>query len=490
MDFDEAAPILEAVGLAHASDEVLDIAHLATEFGRAPDTVLADTKQLEAFGLILSGVEEGLPPILLNAGRQYLSERGTTPRDVLVFLPHTIDDLNARRAILHAGSVLIDEFRYQISVGNASDYARDLVPPAFVESVTAGLAIDLFGAAVALLARLSHGSAAGCVAEEIVAVRLLDEAASSLEMEVEGGALTREEAGAATRELSSLFELFQDDDVLGMFDMKEPADAAVSGESAMARQLGIADQRLAAWFEPFFGLPATGHLSAAEDRAPGQTDLPTRLLVPVTAAEVTVEQPADSDRFRVIIRIWDDGFADRDSYDQMPDCWVYHVTAASAEDARVKVLHMFPEGGTMSPAIDDGDDVSLDREDIARMVIDVQRVHLPQRLKQGPQYHVVGQIAIDDEDRLCLLAGHLAAVFPAAVVAHDSRGSFFGVTVNSESFEEADADLHDQIGSFADRRELDDKDLVSHTACGPGGRDMDGLMREIESFASETAPDS
>jgi hypothetical protein len=490
MEFHEAAPILEAVGLAQASDEILDVAQLATEFHRTPDAVLADAQQLERFGLILSGVEEGQPPILLTAGRQYLSERGSTPHDVLVFLPHTIDDLNARRAILHGGALLVDEFRYQISVGRASDYARELVPPAFAESMTEGLAADLFAAAVALLVRLSAGFPAGCVAEEIVAIRLLEEASGWLELQADDGALTKEEADAATGELNGLFELFQDEDVLEMFDMKEPADAAVARDSAIARQLGMADQRLAAWFEPFFGLPSTGHLSAAEDRPPGKTELPSRLLVPVTAAEITAEQPADRDRFRIIIRIWDDGIADSDSYDQMPDCWIYHVTAASAEDARLKVLNTFPEGGTTYPAIDDGDDVSLGRQDIARVVIDVQRVRLPQRFKHGSQFNVVGQITIDDEDRLRLLAGHLAAAFPAAVVAYDSRGSFFGVTVNSESFEEADADLEDQISRFADLTGLDDEVLVAHSACGPGGRDLDGLMREIESFASETDPGS
>jgi hypothetical protein len=39
------------------------------------------------------------------------------------------------------------------------------------------------------------------------------------------------------------FELFEDDDVLNMFDMTEPADAALAGHDPINHQLGVADQR-------------------------------------------------------------------------------------------------------------------------------------------------------------------------------------------------------------------------------------------------------
>lgn len=44
---------------------------------------------------------------------------------------------------------------------------------------------------------------------------------------------------------------FEDDDVLYLFDMREPADAAIAGQSPINREAGIADQRLESWFEPF-----------------------------------------------------------------------------------------------------------------------------------------------------------------------------------------------------------------------------------------------
>jgi hypothetical protein len=134
------------------------------------------------------------------------------------------------------------------------------MPKAFEQAVTEAIAVNLFAAAVALMARLSDGEPAGCVAEEILAVELMEGARDWLDRQKAVGALSAENARNAAGELSGLFELFQDDDVLDMFDMEEPADAAVAGHSARNVQMGIADQRLEAWFEPFSWTIATGYL--------------------------------------------------------------------------------------------------------------------------------------------------------------------------------------------------------------------------------------
>lgn len=118
-------------------------------------------------------------PLLRDAGRQYLARQGEVPREVLRFLPHEVDDLNAREALLVAGTVLVDEFRDHVLQGRGIEYAEGLVPPAFEQAVTERLALDLFAAAVALLARLSDGRPAGCVAEEILAVGLIEGAKHS-----------------------------------------------------------------------------------------------------------------------------------------------------------------------------------------------------------------------------------------------------------------------------------------------------------------------
>jgi hypothetical protein len=53
----------------------------------------------EAWGLLLAGFEEGLPPILRRAGQQYLALRGAVDPCVLRFLPREVDDLYARRVL-------------------------------------------------------------------------------------------------------------------------------------------------------------------------------------------------------------------------------------------------------------------------------------------------------------------------------------------------------------------------------------------------------
>lgn len=101
----------------------------------------------------------------------------------------------------------------------------------------------------------------GCVAEEILAVGLIEGAKSQLEIRADRGELTETEAtAAATAATSGLFELFEDDDVLYLFDMREPADAAIAGQSSVNREAGIADQRLESWFEPFTWTIPTGYL--------------------------------------------------------------------------------------------------------------------------------------------------------------------------------------------------------------------------------------
>jgi hypothetical protein len=252
--------LLEAVGLAQAAEEPLDVAGLAADLEMSEPTVRIELEQLHGMGLCLHGLEEGLAPMLLDAGRQFLSLRGEVDGDVLHFLPRVIDDLHAREALLTAGTILVDEFRAALLGGHGVDHARELVPAAFGAAVDERLTLDLFAATVALLARLSNGAPAGCVAEEIISVALMDEARVWLESAVERGFLDEDAAEAASGELRGLFELFEDDDVLNLLEMEEPADAALAGHDPINRQLGVADQRVEAWFDPFGGTAPTGHL--------------------------------------------------------------------------------------------------------------------------------------------------------------------------------------------------------------------------------------
>lgn len=240
---------------------------LAAEAGCSMAVAEMELEQADLRGLALvpSDVEE-LPARVTVAGRQFMEAGGEVEDEVLRFLPAAIDDLYARRALRDGGAVLVDEFRYQLLHDNGPGWAAELVPPAFAEAVDQGLALNLYSAAVALMARLSEGAAAGCVAEEILAVRLMEEAESFLDADVTEGRRTREQADASRAAFNGLFALFEDDDVLDMFEMEEPADAAMAGHTPRAAQLGVADQRLEAWFRPFGGVIATGYLHEQERR--------------------------------------------------------------------------------------------------------------------------------------------------------------------------------------------------------------------------------
>jgi hypothetical protein len=150
--YEELGPFLQAVGVAQAADETIDVAGLCRELELAEGALHERLRILEGWGLILAGLQEGLPPILRDAGREYLALQGSVDPAVLGFLPFVIDDLHARRALLDAGTIVVDEFRAAVLDGRAVAHAQDLVPEAFAPAITERIAIDLFAASVALMA--------------------------------------------------------------------------------------------------------------------------------------------------------------------------------------------------------------------------------------------------------------------------------------------------------------------------------------------------
>jgi hypothetical protein len=150
--------------MAEAVDEPIDLDRLASELSTTVETIRFELDQLHGMGLV-SLIAEDEPPRLRHAGRQWLARNGEWTPDVLHFLPVYIDDLHARRALIEGGSVLVDEFRYQLLGGRGVEHAREqLVPPAFGEAIDEAIALDLFAAAVALMARRTrpHQAAARC----------------------------------------------------------------------------------------------------------------------------------------------------------------------------------------------------------------------------------------------------------------------------------------------------------------------------------------
>lgn len=258
-----ACTLLAVMRDAEDAGAPLRAAALAALLGVGLLEVTDALDELEQVGLVLPELE-GQSPLLLTAGRQYLERGGLVDPESLGFLALVIDDLVARRALLVGGRLLVSTFREAVLLGRTLEHAQALVPPAFAPAIGETDALDLFACAVALMARLASDEPAACVGEEIVAVGLLAEATAWIEAERDDGRLTEDEADNAINELRALFDLFSDDDVLGLFTMREPADAAVAGHRPGAEQRGIVDQRLEAWFIAFDGVPVTGHLRARE----------------------------------------------------------------------------------------------------------------------------------------------------------------------------------------------------------------------------------
>lgn len=253
--------ILNETGIAEAAGEPLPVVDLACEFDIPESHVQLMVEAVADRGLILSSDEHGLEPATLTrSGRQYIERQGEVPGDVLRYLPNWIDDLDARDALIVAGDILVDCALADFFDDRLS-FARLHVPRAFALAIDEEDAESLYCAMIAVITRLSCGQPPACVAEEIMAVALMREAECWLDLRVHHGELDCDRAEEAIGALDGLFDLLGDDDVLELFDMKEPADAALANHDPNLRQAGVVDQRLEAWFVPFTnGVISTGHL--------------------------------------------------------------------------------------------------------------------------------------------------------------------------------------------------------------------------------------
>ena len=252
--------VLNACGVAAAAEEPLDLDTLAAELELSVEDLEGELETLDAFGLIALR-DEPQAPALRRAGRQFLALDGMVPRWQLHFLGGTVDDLNARAALLRAGMVVVEAFRDALLAGEGVAHAAaKIVPPAFSQAVDERIAIDLYAATVALMARLSADEPAGCVAEEVVAVRVIGEGRAWLRQREDEGGLEHDEVETASVEMNELFGLFQDDEVLDLFEMEEPSDAALALHDPVKQQAGYVDQRVQSWFTPFGWTAPTGYL--------------------------------------------------------------------------------------------------------------------------------------------------------------------------------------------------------------------------------------
>src|SRR5262245_19429625 len=90
------APVLHALGGAQATGDALDPVDTARQPGVSVEELHRRAGAIEAFGLALTGFGGARPPLLAQAGRQYLARRGALADEaILRFLPFTLDNLDA-----------------------------------------------------------------------------------------------------------------------------------------------------------------------------------------------------------------------------------------------------------------------------------------------------------------------------------------------------------------------------------------------------------
>lgn len=288
---------------------------------------------------------------------------------------------------------------------------------------------------------------------------------------------------ASTR---GLYEICEDDDVLDLFAMREPADAAVARESPVNQMMGKADMRVERWFDVFYGGGRGALHPFCLEAEAGPAVTRADMTIPLEPVEPTTALPLDREssrsEFRVILRFWEDAFLDRHPTSQMPSTWVYHLQAETAESALQEALGRFPNGTTRELDHEQAEEARLDREDLARISIDVQRVNLPQSFSDGVAFHVVGSLsqALSTE-QLSQLAANLHEAFPEAVVLGDGERAYYGISVNAETHEEADMSVEEFLFAFGEAAGLSEEPSDGMSV-GQGARRHDELVEEVEKY--------
>lgn len=235
MDQGLLARVLLAVAATGPAGEALTpeaLDRLAGECGTTPFEMRAVSAYAQGAGLLRMSAR-GAPWRLTRAGCQFLGRGGGVDHSLLAFLPQTIDDLNARSALMRGGAALIGQFRLALLDGRVRHHAAKLVPSAFRGVIDEPVALDLFAAAIALTARLEAEQPPACMAEQMLVAHLVAHAEADLDDAVGNGTLSREDATAARAEFRSLARLIP--------------------------SRGRPQASMEEWFSPFPGAPAAAY---------------------------------------------------------------------------------------------------------------------------------------------------------------------------------------------------------------------------------------
>lgn len=163
-----------------------------------------------------------------------------------------VDDPLAQGALKRAAMQVLEELdealhevQHGTQVGD-TDFVQDYLPAGFIPAYDERF-LECFRICLVLVGyKLAQEPAIrpGCLAEELALEVIRRLAADLLE--------DSDTDEPSIHALRGVFEICEDDDVLDLYDMAEPADAAVHGHNEITRQMGKADMRVEAWFDPMW----------------------------------------------------------------------------------------------------------------------------------------------------------------------------------------------------------------------------------------------
>lgn len=145
---------------------------------------------------------------------------------------------------------VIDEALEEVAEGveaGATGFAELYLPAGFAQAYDEQF-LDRFRVCLVVVGyKLAQEPAItpGCIAEEL-ALEVIKTAAGEL-LDANGA------PAASIDALRGVYEICEDDDVLQLCHMDEPADAALAGHSRLNRMMGTGDLRIERWFDPFYG---------------------------------------------------------------------------------------------------------------------------------------------------------------------------------------------------------------------------------------------
>jgi hypothetical protein len=221
------------------------------------DAALAEA-DIEAgpVSISISGIDERDEPDAEHGLESFANEEAEAAtiveRDEHYARGWCVDDPLAQGALKRAAIQILEELdeafhevQHGTPVGD-TNFVQEYLPAGFVPAYDERF-LDCFRTCLVVVGyKLAQDPAIrpGCLAEEL-ALEVIRRLAADLLEESQTGE-------PSIRALRGIFEICEDDDVLDLYEMEEPADAAVHGHDPISRQMGKADMRVEAWFNPMW----------------------------------------------------------------------------------------------------------------------------------------------------------------------------------------------------------------------------------------------